>query len=72
MGQGKTHPPAIYRFREVRGRLDLGDRSAALENGAYLFKAMFDPTNPGMPSGMTPRQAFDWMANRMETLFPAQ
>lgn len=71
-GQGKTHPPAIYRFREVRGRLNLGERSAALENGAYMFKAMFDPANLDMPSGMTPRQAFDWMADRMEALFPAQ
>lgn len=72
MGQGKTHPPAIYRFREARGRLNLGERSASLENGAYLFKAMFDPANPEMPTGMTPLQAFDWMADRMEALFPAQ
>jgi hypothetical protein len=71
-GQGTTHPPAILRFRRVRNQFDVGDRSPALENAAYLYKALFDPASSDMPLDMIPQQAFDWTAQRMETLFPVR
>jgi len=69
-GQGTTHPAAILRFREAIIQFNLGDRSPALENAFYLLKALFDPANPNMPRRPTPRQAFDWIAGRLEELFP--
>ncbi|MET4625747.1 SAM-dependent methyltransferase [Bradyrhizobium sp. I1.8.5] len=71
-GQGSDHPPAIYRFRDAVGQFALGERSPALENAYYLLKALFDPANGDIPKRPTPRQAFDWITERLETLFPAQ
>jgi SAM-dependent methyltransferase len=71
-GQGASHPPVIQRFRDAAAKFDLGERSPALENASYLLKAMFDPAGPPAPKRRTPREAFDWMAKRLEQLFPAR
>jgi hypothetical protein len=70
MGQGSDHPRAFNRLREAFALFQgLGLRSPALENATYLFKAVFDPqTVP--PSFETPSEGFDWMAARLEQLFP--
>ena len=68
-GQGTTHPAAILRFREAAAQFQAGERSAGLENAAYLLKAVLDPgTVP--PSHETPAEAFKWMSGRLEALFP--
>ena len=66
---GDDHPSAILRFREATSQFGLGDDSIALERGVYLLKAIFDPTG-AMPVDMAPVAAFDWMTDRLETLFP--
>lgn len=71
-GQGTTHPATILRFREAISKFNLGERSPALENSCYLLKALFDPSNANMPQQLTPREAFDWMAQRLEELFPVK
>ncbi|WP_300973515.1 phage exclusion protein Lit family protein [Sphingomonas sp. LHG3406-1] len=71
-GQGPTHPPVIQRFRAATAKFDLGERSPALENGSYLLKALFDPAGSPPSKRPTPRQAFDWMAQRLEILFPVR
>lgn len=71
-GQGPTHPPVIERFRAAKAKLDLGERSPALENASYLLKALFDPSSMPPLKRQTPREAFDWIAKRLETLFPAR
>lgn len=69
MGRGTTHPSAILRFREAVAQFQAGERSAGLENAAYLLKAVLDPgTVP--PSHETSSEAFEWMSGRLETLFP--
>jgi hypothetical protein len=69
-GKGTTHPAAILRFREAVAQFQAGDRSAGLENAAYLLKAVLDPgTVP--PAYETPKEAFEWMSGRLEALFPA-
>lgn len=68
-GQGSTHPPAIFRFREAVEHFNLLNRSVALENLAYVFKAIFDSaTNP--PELYDPKEFFVWVSKRMEELFP--
>ena len=71
-GQGPTHPPVIQRFRAAAAKLDLGERSPALENASYLLKALFDPASVPPIKRPTPREAFDWMSQRLETLFPVR
>ncbi|MCJ2134047.1 hypothetical protein MKK69_08200 [Methylobacterium sp. J-026] len=71
-GQDPTHPPAIQRFRAAAAKLNLGERSPALENASYLLKALFDPAATPPGKRQTPREAFDSMAQRLETLFPAR
>jgi hypothetical protein len=69
LGQGSDHPAAIIRFQEATGIFEMGERSPGLENAAYVLKAIFDPTsNP--PAFETPKQSFDWIANRLIELFP--
>lgn len=68
-GRGTDHPAAILRFREAVAAFKLGERSPATESGTYLLKALFDPASEDMPTGMMPREAFCWMATRMEELF---
>jgi hypothetical protein len=69
-GTGYDHPAAILRFREAAFRFEVGERSAALENASYMLKALFDPTTK-MPTGMTARQAFAWVSERLEMKFTA-
>jgi len=70
LGQGKTHPAAILRFREAAAKFEAGERSAGLENAVYLLKAVLDPeTVP--PKQETPMGAFKWMSGRLEELFSA-
>ena len=71
-GQSSTHPPAIRRFRAAVAKLDLGERSPGLENAYYLLKALFDPAGALPSKRPTPREAFDTIAQRLETLFPAR
>ena len=71
-GQSPIHPATFLRFRDAVAQFDLEARSAALENASYLLKALFDPANPDMPKRQTARQAFDWMAGRLEALFPVR
>jgi hypothetical protein len=69
LGKGTDHPPAILRFREAARLFKLGDRSAALENSAYVLKALLDPATPA-PLHETPKTAFAWVSERLEILFP--
>lgn len=71
-GQSPTHPPAIQRFRAAVVKLDLGERSPALEHGSYLLKALFDPAGAPHRKRPTPREAFSQIAQRLEALFPAR
>lgn len=71
-GQGTTHPAAILRFRAAVAKFSLGARSPAYENAAYLFKALFDPSGAVPTKRATPQEAFDWIASRLETLFPVR
>lgn len=68
-GQGTTHPPTIFRFREAAKCFELSDRSAGLENSAYVLKAILDPDTL-QPYFDTPKESFEWMASRLEELFP--
>lgn len=69
IGKGTDHPPAIVRFQDAAANFGLGDRSAALENAAYLFKAIFDPeTEP--PAFDSPKESFEWVTGRLSVLFP--
>jgi Peptidase U49 len=70
LGRGTDHPPAILRFREAANLFQMGDRSAALENAAYVFKALLDPATQAPPQE-TPQQSFEWISQRLECLFPA-
>lgn len=67
-GQGYDHPAAILRFREAIVRFEVGERSAALENAAYMLKALFDPETE-MPTGLLAREAFEWVCCRLEAKF---
>lgn len=71
-GQEPTHPPVIQRFRAAAAKLDMGERSPALENASYFLKALFDPAGALPPKRLTPRESFNWMAQRLETLFPVR
>lgn len=68
-GPGTTHPPTILRFREVVQHFEVGERSVGLENAIYLFKAILDPSSEP-PKHETPREAFEWISQRLEELFP--
>ncbi len=48
---------------------ETGERSAGLENAAYLLKAVLDPVTVP-PAHETPWEAFMWMSGRLEELFP--
>lgn len=69
LGQGSNHPPAIIRFQEAKAIFNMGERSPALENAAYVFKAIFDPTSQA-PTFETPKQSFEWIAKRLSEIFP--
>lgn len=69
-GTGGDHPPAIHRFREAAQLFKVGELSAGLENAAYIFKALLDPSTPA-PQFDTPEKMFDWVSERLEKLFPA-
>lgn len=69
-GRSQVHPPVILRFRTAAQQFDLGDRSAALENAAYLLKALFDPTGAVPTRRPTSREAFDWISGRLADIFP--
>lgn len=70
LGPGATHPAAILRFREAVQHLRLEDRSVGLESSAYVLKAIFDPESTS-PKFDTSREAFDWVANRLDQIFGA-
>ena len=60
-GQGADHPPAFRRYQAALPHFKAGGRSAALEQAAYLFKALFDPTStPPRDLGVT--EFFEWMS----------
>jgi hypothetical protein len=67
LGPGSDHPPAILRFREAAEHFQMGERSAALENAAYVFKALLDPATPAPHE--TPKEDFAWVSGRLESLF---
>jgi hypothetical protein len=68
-GVGATHPPAIQRIRRIIEEFDVCNRSVGLESAAYFLKAIFDPdTIQPPPDG--PREAFDWVIERLRQLFP--
>jgi hypothetical protein len=69
LGQGSDHPAAIIRFQEATGIFEMGERSAGLENAAYVLKAIFDPKT-NAPAFETPKQSFDWIGGRLTKLFP--
>jgi hypothetical protein len=69
LGQGSDHPPAIIRFQESAAMFEMGERSAGLENAAYVLKAIFDP-HSAAPLFDTPKQMFEWVTNRLAELFP--
>ena len=71
VGVGRDHPPAIRRFREASALFQTGERSVALENAAYALKALLDPTTPAPPHD-APKESFDWISSRLETLFRAK
>ena len=49
-------------------RFDVGERSVALENAAYIMKALLDPQTPPPPHD-TPEEAFEWISDRLEVSF---
>ncbi|MCG8274240.1 hypothetical protein MIC97_22415 [Aquamicrobium sp. NLF2-7] len=66
---GSTHPQAFLRFREAAAIFEMDDElSPGLENAAYLFKAVLDPSTEG-PTFETPQEYFDWISERLEALF---
>jgi hypothetical protein len=70
--KGSDHPAAITRFNEVTAIYRVAtQRSAALENSAYLFKVVFDPINP-LPKAIyeDPGEFFAAVAARMNEIFP--
>lgn len=69
LGPGSDHPAAIIRFQEATAIFEMGERSAGLENAAYVLKAIFDPMS-NAPAFETPKQSFEWIANRLAKLFP--
>jgi hypothetical protein len=69
LGQGSDHPSAIIRFQESAAMFEMGERSSGLENAAYVLKAIFDPNSAAHPFD-TPKQAFEWVTNRLAELFP--
>lgn len=69
LGQGSDHPPAYLRFREAVALFEVGERSVALENAAYILKALFDPAAQPPPHD-TAEEAFEWISSRLEVLFP--
>lgn len=68
LGQGRDHPAAITRFQESVAKFEMGERSAGLENAAYVLKAIFDPASKS-PACETPKELFEWTANRLTELF---
>lgn len=69
VGTGSTHPQAFLRFREAAAVFEMDDElSPGLENAAYLFKAVLDPSTEAPPFE-TPREYFDWISERLEALF---
>lgn len=69
-GRSTTHPATILRFRDAVEQFQAGERSVGLENSSYLLKAVLDPrTIP--PLLETPKEVFEWISKRLETLFPA-
>lgn len=69
-GLGYDHPATILRFREAVAQFETGERSVALENATYLFKALFDPETE-MPTCLLAREAFGWVCQRLESKFAA-
>jgi hypothetical protein len=69
-GRSYDHPSAILRFRQAVACFEVGERSVALENAAYMLKAIFDPTTE-MPTGMLAREAFEWVCEQLEVKFRA-
>ena len=69
-GQDPNHPPVIRRLRAAARTFGVGDRSPALENASYVFKALLDPAGPVPASRPTPREAFDLMVERLASIFP--
>ncbi len=70
--KGPDHPAAITRFNEVTALYRVvTQRSVALENSAYLFKVVFDPSNP-LPKAIyeDPGEFFSAVAARMNEIFP--
>jgi hypothetical protein len=70
-GVGPTHPPAIQRVRRTIEEYTVDDRSVGLESAAYFLKAIFDPTT-SQPQPDGPREAFDWVVERLCQLFPSR
>lgn len=69
-GPGGYHPKAIIRLWQAQSKFGVADDSPALEAASYFFKAVFDPESDDMPTGMSAVEAFDWMVDRLEFLFP--
>jgi hypothetical protein len=70
--KGSDHPAAITRFNEVTALYRVAtQRSAALENSAYLFKVVFAPHHP-LPKALYEDsvELFAAVAARMNEIFP--
>lgn len=67
---GGDHPKSIRRFWQAASLFDVPDDSPALENGVYALKAIFDAEATDMPPDLTPRDAFNWIDDRLAQLFP--
>lgn len=70
--KGSDHPAAITRFNEVTALYRTATpRSAALENSAYLFKAVFDPhLSLPKPIYEDSVELFAAVSARMNEIFP--
>ena len=68
IGRGYDHPSALQRFLEAVNQLEMGNRSAALENAAYMLKAIFDPESV-MPTALLAHEAFEWVSERIAKQF---
>ncbi len=68
IGRGYDHPLALQRFLGAVNQLELKNRSTALENAAYMLKAIFDPESV-MPTALLAHEAFEWVSKRIAEQF---
>lgn len=70
-GHGSNHPAAVRRFMEAVTKFETGEHSVALENAAYMLKAIFLP-EINMPIDLLPRPAFEWVCDQLFTRFDSR